>query len=198
LTYNFGGSGSLAQQIEQGAPVDVFISANEDWLNKLAEKDLLINDTRYNLIGNQLVMIAAKETFLVYTSFADLTREEVGDIAIGNPESVPAGQYAEEALRHLDLWEPLTDSFIFAKDVRQVLTYVETGNADIGFVYESDALLADNVTILEYAEEGSHEAIVYPIAVMKDTKEKEAAIAFAEYLKSTEAQEVLAKYGFKK
>src|SRR5699024_3728337 len=142
--------------------------------------------------------IAAKETFLGYTSFADLNPEEVGDIAIGNPESVPAGQYTEEALRSLNLWDLFDDSFIFAKDVRQVLTYVETGNVDIGFVYESDALLSDNLTILAHADEGSHDPIVYPLAVMKDAKNMQAAKDFASYLQSADAQEVLAKYGFKK
>lgn len=140
LTYILEGSGSLAQKIQQGAPVDIFISANQDWMDTLATDDLLIEATRKDITGNRLVLITGNNSPINYQSIKDIQTDELEQIAIGNPESVPAGKYAAQVLQNLNLWDRLESKLILGKDVRQVLTYVETGNVDIGFVYESDAL----------------------------------------------------------
>lgn len=198
LTFNLGGSGSLAQQIQQGAPADVFISANQTWMDTLAEEEFILADTRSDITGNNLVLIAEESSPIAYQSFTEIAPDDVEKIAIGNPESVPAGEYTEEALRYLNIWDTLKEKFVFGKDVRQVLTYVETGNVEIGFVYESDAIQSDEIKIIATAEAGSHEPITYPIAVIKETKHEEAAKAFVDYMNSDGAQEILAKYGFRK
>lgn len=198
FTFNLAGSGTLAQQIQQGAPVDVFISANQEWMDTIEEEDLISKETRQDVTGNSIVMIAAKDSTLDYKEIADIQPNDLEQVAIGNPESVPAGKYTQEILEHLKLWDVLEPKFVRAKDVRQVLTYVETGNTTIGFVYESDALISDKIKILATADPDSHEAIIYPAAVMKDSKHQKEAIDFITFLESEAGQSILGKYGFKK
>lgn len=197
LTFNYGGSGKLAQQIQQGAPADVFISANQDWMDRLEKEKLILTNTREDVTGNSIVLITQKNSDIDYKSFKEISQDDVDQIAIGNPESVPAGSYAEQALKSIDKWNDLEDEFILAKDVRQVLTYVESGNADIGFVYESDALTSDNIEILTAAESKWHDDIIYPGALVADTENKNEATAFLNFMLSDEAQDILTKYGFK-
>src|SRR5699024_4120598 len=122
-------------------------------------------DTRKDVTGNRIVLIAEKDS-----NMRDEALKNVEQIAIGNPESVPAGQYAQQTLKSLNLWNKYKDKLILGKDVRQVLTYVDTGNTDIGFVYESDALSSDKVKILKKVSADTHDPIRYPAAVMADTK----------------------------
>lgn len=196
--FNLGSSGTLAQQIKQGAPVDVFISANEDWMDRLEESDGINIDSRKDITGNRIVLVGPKDEDVAVESIEEITPENGGQIAIGNPESVPAGKYTETLLSNLDKWDELEDNFIMAKDVRQVLTYVETGNAEIGFVYGSDAANSDSVEIIATADKNSHDPIIYPGAVITDSKQKEAALEFLDYLESDPGQEILEKYGFTK
>src|SRR5690625_3134360 len=161
LTFNFAGSGKLAQQIQQGAPVDVFISANENWLDTLLEEGLIDADTTTDVTGNKLVLIAGNNTTLEYDSFSDINVKELSNIAVGKPESVPAGEYTQKALETIDKWEEIKPFIVYAKDVRQVLTYVEKGYAEIGFVYESDALSLDKVVILTESNPNEHDLIIY-------------------------------------
>ncbi len=198
LTFNFAGSGKLAQQIQQGADIDVFISANENWMDTLIEEGLVKEDTRENITGNKLVLIVGEDSSISYDSFEELDRNDVDDIAIGNPESVPAGEYTKEILKNLGKWEELEDNFVFAQDVRQVLTYVETGNADIGFVYESDAKISDAVKIIAESDPDMHDPIIYPVAITADSKNEAVAGQFIQFLLSEEGQEILEKYGFTK
>lgn len=198
LTFNLEGSGSLAQKIQQGAPVDVFISANQEWMDTLAIDDLIIESTREDITGNKLVLITGKDSTITYASIADINASDIEQIAIGNPESVPAGKYTEQVLQNLNLWDDLESKLIFGKDVRQVLTYVETGNVDIGFVYESDALSSDDIKVLATAEADTHEPVIYPAAVLKDTKHENEATDFMTFMASEQAQEVLEKHGFRK
>lgn len=198
LVFNLGGSGSLAQQIQQGAPVDVFISANQQWMDTLENEDFIQTSTRADITGNSLVLITGESSSITYQSFDAITSENVDKIAIGNPESVPAGEYAKEILQNLKIWDGLEDKLVLAKDVRQVLTYVETGNADIGFVYESDALGSDQIKILVTADKHLHEPIIYPAAVIADTKHEQEALDFLTFLETDQAQDILSKYGFKK
>ncbi len=198
LTFNFAGSGKLAQQIQQGADIDVFISANENWMDTLIEEGLVKEDTRENITGNKLVLIVAEDSSISYDSFEELDRNDVDEIAIGNPESVPAGEYTKEILKNLGKWEELEDNFVFAQDVRQVLTYVETGNADIGFVYESDAKISDAVKVIAESDPDMHDPIIYPGAITADSKNEAVAEQFIQFLLSEEGQEILEKYGFTK
>src|SRR5690625_2519901 len=166
LSFNFGGSGTLAQQIEQGVPVDVYISANTDWMDHLEEKGLLVKETRDTIVENELVLIAAQNTNINEDSFAKIDFQQFSHIAIGNPESVPVGKYTKQSFEEINTWNKLEEQIIFAKDVRQVLTYVESGNADIGFVYASDVREDSNVEIVTTVDRSYHEEIVYPGAVL--------------------------------
>lgn len=198
LTFNFAGSGKLAQQLQQGAPVDVFISANENWMDTLTKEELIIADTKVEVTGNKLVLIADADSDIDYTSFDHIDSEQLANIAVGNPESVPAGEYTEAVLRSLDKWEEMQTKVVYAKDVRQVLTYVETGNADIGFVYESDALSSDQIKILAEADRSLHETITYPGAVTAESEYVEEGKKFLDFMRSDQAQGILSSYGFTK
>jgi molybdate transport system substrate-binding protein len=195
VTLNFGGSGALQQQIENGAPVDVFISAAPKQMDALAAGGLLLDGTRHNLLTNTLVLIAPKASKTVNT-FADLTKPEVKHIALGDPKSVPAGTYAAATLATLKLATAVEEKYVRMLDVRQVLTSVETGDAEAGFVYRTDALLSDKVRVVATAPADSHPPIVYPIAIIKDSKQRGAARAFMRFLSDEAAQAVFTKFGF--
>ena len=195
LEINYGSSGLLQKQIEQGAPVDIFLSAGKKQMDELEAKGLLIPGTRTNLLGNKLVLIVAKEKKSSLKSFADLAGK-AQSISIGQPETVPAGKYAKETLTNLRLWEKLEKRIMFAKDVRQVLAYVESGNVDAGLVYQSDTLALKSGAVVAAAPAGSHSAIVYPMAVIKDSKNRSEAEKFMTFLKSANAAKVFEKYRF--
>lgn len=195
LTLNLASSGTLQKQIEEGAPADLFISAGKSQMDALSQKELIIEESRQDLLGNELVLIAGKDSKI--TKFEDLTDASVGTISIGTPETVPAGSYAKETLSNLNLWEQLEPKMVLAKDVRQVLTYVETGNVDAGLIYRTDAATSDKVEIIAAAPAGSSKPIVYPMAVIKDTKHQKEAEDFAAFLTTDEAVNIFEKYGFK-
>ena len=196
LVYNLGASGSLQKQIEQGAPADIFISAAPKQMNELAAKNLVINATRKNLLENKLVLIAPKDSKLSISQLEDLQNDTVKQISIGETKVVPAGQYAEQALKKLGVWEKVQRKIVFAKDVRTVLTYVDTGNVDAGLVYKTDAAASKKVKILATAPDGSHAPIIYPAAVLSSTKHQKAAEEFLSYLAGPEGKTVFEKYGF--
>ncbi|SHI20081.1 molybdate ABC transporter substrate-binding protein [Desulfosporosinus lacus] len=196
LTFVFGASGTLQQQIEQGAPVDLFISAGKTQMDALEQKNLLLKESKVDLVGNELVLVTGKDNNKV-TSLEDLTKPDVDKISIGTPESVPAGKYAQESLTNLKLWDALKPKFVLAKDVTQVLNYVETGNVEAGLVYKSDAQGSAKVKVVSVVPESSHKAIVYPAAVISATKNKQVTEDFLKYLESSEAQQIFVKYGFK-
>lgn len=198
LTYILGGSGKLAQQIQQGAPVDVFFSANQDWMDTLEKEDLIVNETRQDITGNKIVLITGKSSAINYKSIDEIAADDIEQIAIGNPESVPAGQYTEQLLQKLDKWSTLENKIVLAQDVRQVLTYVETGNVDIGFVYESDAITSKEIKVLATADSSLHDPIIYPAAVLKDTKHEQQASEFVKFMTTDKAQAILEKHGFRK
>ena len=195
VTYNYGGSGTLARQIEQGAPVDVFFSAAEKQMDELAAQGLIAADTRRDLVGNALVLIAPAQPTALH-SFQDLTGSAVKTIALGETSTVPAGMYARQTLEHLGLFAALERKIVYAKDVRAVLTYVETGNADAGMVYQTDANTSTKVRAVAVAPADSHDPIRYPAAVLRDSKDKAAARAFLEFLQGPDARAVFQKYGF--
>ena len=195
LTYNFGASGTLLQQIEQGAPADVFLSAAKRQMDTLDQAGKLVAGTRKDIARNRLVLIVPRSSRGVQ-SFDRLTQPDIKRIAIGEPRSVPAGQYAEQVLRKRKLYDDLKPKFVFGNNVRQVLAAVQSGNAEAGFVYLTDAKISNQVKIALTADEADHAPIVYPVAVLRSSKNIEAAKEFVQYLSSTDAKTVLSKYGF--
>lgn len=195
VQFNFGSSGMLQKQIEQGAPVDLFISAGKKQVDELAAKGLIVPETRTDLLGNEIVLVVAEEKKGVIRTFADLA-DKAGSISVGQPETVPAGKYGKETLVSLNLWDKVDKKVMFAKDVRQVLTYVESGNMDAGLVYVTDALVMKNGVVAATAPKGSHSPIVYPAAVVKDSRQKAAAGKLLAFLKTPAASKVFAKYKF--
>lgn len=195
ITYNFGSSGSLQQQIEQGAPADIFLSAGKSQMDTLIHKNLMINDSIKDILENKLVLITPADTRKIHT-FEELIHHEIKKIAIGEPGSVPAGQYSEEALKNLNLFDQLQPKFVFAKDVREVLSWVETENVDAGLVYQTDAKISDKVQISTVAPQGSHQPIIYPAGIVKASKNKEEAQKFIDFLFEEEVKELFIKYGF--
>lgn len=195
INYNFGASGALQQQISQGAPVDLFFSAAEDKFDQLVEEGLIEKENGVDLVGNEIVLVVPKEATLGIKSFEDLTKAE--RLSIGTPESVPAGKYAKETLQKLNIWTSVEENMVFAKDVRQVLTYVETNNVDVGIVYKTDALISEKVEIVATADEASHAPIIYPLGVIKNSSHAKEAQKFYEYLQSPSSMTTLEKYGFK-
>ena len=195
LVVNYGSSGSLQQQIEQGAPCDLFISAGEKQMTALAEEGLLLDGTNKDLVKNSLVLISNNNSEI--TSIDSLTSDTVSKIALGEPSSVPAGKYADETLTSLAVKDSLSDKLVFAKDVKEVLAWTSSGNADVGFVYLSDALNNENVKIVETISEECHSPITYPVAVIKDSQDTDTAKAFEDFLFTEEAQNILKKYGYK-
>lgn len=194
LTYTFGSSGTLQQQIEQGAPVDVFMSAALKQMRALEEGELILDGTKKELLENKVVLIVPKDSNLGITSFEDILKAPM--IALGEPSSVPVGQYSEEVFTSLGILDQVKEKVTYGKDVTEVLTWIATGNADAGVVYATDAKSSDEVTVAAEAPEGSTSKVIYPVAVVKDTKVEAAAKAFVEYLASDEALDVFEKYGF--
>ncbi|MDQ0172083.1 molybdate ABC transporter substrate-binding protein [Paenibacillus tundrae] len=196
LNFNFGASGALQQQIEQGAPSDIFVSAASKNLNALVEENLIAEADQQNLLQNSLVAVVTADRADEVSSEKDLTSDTMKTIAIGIPESVPAGTYAKEALTNAKLWDQLESKLVQGKDVRQVLQYVETGNADAGFVYKTDALTSDQVKIAFEVDKNSYTPANYPVGIIEGTKHRTEAEQFYTYLQSPEILDVFAKYGF--
>ncbi len=187
IYFNFAASGVLQKQIEQGAPVDIFASASQVEIDSLDEKGLIIKSTRTNFTTNKLVIVAP----------SNLTIEELKNldkIAIGNPKTVPAGRYAQAFLENEGIYEMLKPRLIFAENVRQVLDYVEHGEVGAGFVYTSDALNS-NLSVSPI-NASLYPQIVYPIAVVKGSRQPEVSRQFIEYVDSDEGQTILHRYGF--
>lgn len=196
LTYNFGSSGKLATQIAQGAPVDVFLSASPQDMDALEQQNLIVVSSRVNFAMNQLVLITNRDSPLSYDSFEQINPEHLQHFAIGEPQVVPVGRYTKELLENLQLWDKLQGKLVMGSDVRQVLTYVDSGNADAGVVYASDARTAKNIKVLATADPKWHQPIVYPAAVLASSEKQTAAQAFLSYLTSETGKEVLRKHGF--
>lgn len=197
VSINFGASGTLQHQIEQGAPVDLFLSASRDKMDILLNKGLIDKNHVKNLLKNDIVLIVPKNENSPVHTLNDLTNSKVKKVSIGIPESVPAGKYAKESLLHTSTWDTLQNKIVLAKDVRQVLDYVETGNVDAGIVYHTDALISSKVKIVSTIDESTHSPIIYPVGIVKDTKHIKQAIDFYHFLQTKEAQTIFEKYGFK-
>lgn len=196
LTYNFASSGTLQRQIEQGAPADLFLSAGEKQLKALVDKRLIDESQHKGLLWNELVIVVSGDKREPIRSVADLVESEFGKIAIGEPSSVPAGEYTKETLEYYGVWGDLLPKLVYAKDVRQVLTYVETGNADAGFVYRTDAEASNQVRVASVIDSVSHRTIEYPVGIVKATRHPREAREFYEFLQGDRALGIFEKYGF--
>ncbi len=194
---SFASSSTLAKQIEQGAPADIYLSANARWMDYLAEQDAVIPSSRVDLLSNRIVLISPADSGLknltVNTRLNITGLLKDGRLAMGDPDHVPAGIYGKQALETLGLWDSVKDKLARAKDVRAALILVARGEAPLGLVYATDAAISPKVTIAGLFPENSHPKIVYPIAMIKETPAASALMAF---IKSEKAADIFRKYGF--
>jgi molybdate transport system substrate-binding protein len=190
LTINFGGSGALEQQIEAGAPVDVFFSASAKNMDNLSKKGLLQDNTRKDLLSNKLVLIVPSDSTATI-SFKTLASDK--RIVIGDPASVPCGTYAQQVFKSLGIVDQLQGKLVLGKDVTQVLNYVESGGVDAGVVYLSEAKTSSKVKVVETADQSLYTKPIYPVAVIKASKNLKAAEDFVTFLASDQAKAVYKK-----
>jgi molybdate transport system substrate-binding protein len=197
LHFNFGGSGELQKQIEAGAPVDIFVSAADRQMDELDRKGLILRGSRRTFARNALAVVVPADTRLTISQTGDLLQPEVQRIAIGNPKTVPAGQYAEESLRTLGLWDAVRGKLVFGENVRQVLQYVARGEVEAGFVYVTD-LTARPGSVKEAFRppQNSHAPVTYPAAIVAGSRHPTLAEAFIALLLSRDGQDILARLGF--
>jgi molybdate transport system substrate-binding protein len=197
LFYNWGSSGDLQKQIEAGAPVDLFIAAAALQMDELEKRKLVVPGTRRLFARNLLTVIKPADSRVDIVKPGDLVEARVGRIVVGNPRTVPAGQYAEESLRALGLWDRLQPKLVFAENVRQALEYVARGEVDAGFVYTTDAAARGRAVKEAFRPaEDTYRPVVYPVAVVVGTRQPALAAAFIELLLSREGQAVLSRHGF--
>lgn len=196
ISLNFGGSGNLRMQIEGGAPVDVFASADQNQMDTLSNESLILDSSRKNFANNSLVLIVPATSTLNITGLKDLAAPEVEKISTGNPDTVPIGKYTKLALTEAGLWNQTEKKLLLADDVKQALIYVERGEADAGFVYMTDAKNAQQGTIKIVTNVSVSTPVTYPIAVVSASEHQQNAQKFLDFVVSTEGQEILAKYGF--
>lgn len=196
VRFNFAATGPLLQQIEQGAPVDVFASADQEFMDKAEKGSFILPESRTDFVGNSLVLIAPLQKTLV-NGLADLQSAQVQKISMGNPDSVPAGRYARAALEKQGIWGAIAPKCVMGISVKQALEYVLRGEVEAGIVYGTDGVVAkERVRIV--TEIPAVTPIVYPVAVVRASTKKDAALAFIRYLHGAEAQAIFAGYGFKK
>ena len=197
LRYNFGSSGELQKQIEAGAPVDLFVSAAQRQMDELDQQGLIVRDSRRLFARNVLTVVKPADSRRALAKAQDLLDPRVGRIVIGNPRTVPVGQYAEESLRTLGLWERLQPKLVLAENVRQALEYVARGEVDAGFVYATDAVVrTDRVTEAFRPGEETYRPVLYPAAVVTTSTQPALGRAFIGLLLGAEGQVALARLGF--
>jgi molybdate transport system substrate-binding protein len=198
VTYSFATTSSLAKQIEGGAPAAVFISADSKWMDYLAERNLIVGDSRRDLLSNRLVLIAPSDSPLAIKLAAGAPLAQAlgdGKLALADPDGVPAGRYGKAALESLKLWSSVEPSVVRAQDVRAALAFVERGEASAGIVYATDALISKRVRIVDEFPQSSHPKIVYPIALVAG-QDDGAARAFYDFLAGPKARGIFLDYGF--
>ena len=194
---NFAASGTIQQQIENGAPCDVFISASSTQMDNLERKGFLWPDTRHNLLINTLVLIVPANSTLDIRSISGLTADKVKRVAMGDPASVPAGDYAKKTLDFLGITAQVQPKLVLAGNVRQVLAYVETGDVDAGLVYVTDALTTDKVRVIASAPQEINATIAYPVAIIAGSPNAPAAGDYIDFLRSVAGETVFERNGFR-
>lgn len=196
VRFNFGPSSGLARQIEEGAPADIFFSADLAQMDALEKKNLLEPGTRKHLLSNQLVIIVPADSKLAISSPKDLVKSEVKKIALAEPSSVPVGVYSKKYLSDEGLRNQVDSKVVPVQDVRATLAAVESGNVEAGFVYKTDAAVSKKVKIAYEVPIEKGPKIIYPLAIVKESKHKAAARDFLTYLQSVAGKEAFKKYGF--
>jgi molybdate transport system substrate-binding protein len=196
LRFNLGASSTLALQIKNGAPADIFFSADEAKMDDLAKAGLLAAGTRRSLLSNTLVIVVNADGGAALTAPADLAQASLGRIALAEPQTVPAGIYAKAWLQKTGLWKKVIAKIVPTENVRACLAAVEAGNADAGIVYKTDALISPKVKIAYEVTVAEGPRISYPLAVVKDGRQADAARTFVAYLAGPEASAVFKKFGF--
>ncbi|HHT63953.1 MAG TPA: molybdate ABC transporter substrate-binding protein [Clostridia bacterium] len=196
LTFTFGSSGALQTQIEEGAPADVFFSAALKQMKALEDGGYILEGTKKELLINEVMLIAPKGNPAKVEGFEDAATDKVKTIALGDPASVPVGQYSEEVFTHLGILDQVTPKANYGTDVVQVLTWVESGEVDCGVVYATDAAASDKIDVICSAPEGSHKTVTYPVAVIKSSKNADEAKKFVDFLSSDQAKAKFESYGF--
>jgi len=195
VIFNFAASNTLAQQIQAGAPADLFFSADEAKMDDLDQANLIVRDTRRDLLGNSLVIITPTAGVKI-TQAGDLTQIAIKHLSLGDPKAVPAGVYAKAWLESAGLWEALQTRIVPAENVRAAMAVVESGNAEAGIVYKTDAAISKKVVIALEIPAAEGPKIIYPAAVLSDSRNKEAARKFLLHLGGKQAAEIFAKFGF--
>lgn len=199
ISVSYAASSALAKQIEQSAPADIFISADLDWMDYLEERKLLLEGTRKNLLGNDLVLIAPASSALsldIAPGFDLAGALAGGRLAVGSVQGVPAGKYAKAALESLKVWDSVADKLAQADNVRAALALVAQGEAPLGIVYKTDAFAEPKVKIIARFPEDTHPPIIYPAAILKEAAAPDAAKAFLAFLSTPEAGSIFSKHGF--
>jgi len=196
IIFNFGASSELARQIDEGAPVDLFFSADSEKMDILNQKGRIERASRKNLLSNRLVIVALKDSGLRIGSPKDLLRADIRRVALAEPSTVPAGIYVKKYLEGEGLWGPLKSKVIPVMDVRAALASVESGNVDAGFIYKTDAAISKKVKIVFEVPLDKGPQIVYPLAVVKESKNKKTAHNFFSHLLGDSARRIFEHYGF--
>lgn len=196
ISFNFDGSGNLARQIAEGAPADIFISADEAKMDGLQQKSLIWEGSRTSLLSNTLVIVASADSPLAADSPEQLVDSRIERIALADPASVPAGVYAKAFLQKKGLWPTLAGKIVPLDNVRSTLAAVESGNADVGFVYKTDAAISPRVKVIYAVPSRDCPCITYPMARLKDSKNAVAAQRFLQFLETPQGAAVFEKYGF--
>jgi molybdate transport system substrate-binding protein len=195
IDFNFAAAGFLRKQIEEGAPVDIFLAPGRQHIKALVEQKLTVPDSAVALLGNDLALIVAREQRGRINGFSDLVKAH--NVALGLPEMVPAGRYAKQTLSHFRLWEPLAERMVFGKSVRQVLAYVESGDADAGLVFTSDTKLLRSAAVAAVAPADSHAPIVFSLAAIPNGRNPQARTLLWRFLQSPAAGKIFTRHGFR-
>lgn len=196
VTYNFGSSGKLSQQIQQGAPADIFMSASKKDMDFLSENKLIDEDSRFDFASNKIVVITEKSKELEMNSLEEIATIEANNIVIGDIEATPLGRYGKEALENVGVWEAIESKMVFASTVNQVLTHVEEGNGELGIAFNTDALRAENVKIIHDVDPSLHSPVIYPAAAISSSKNLEAAKLYLDFVASEDGKKILEAHGF--
>ena len=188
LVFNFGSSGALQQAIENGGGTDLFFSAAQKQMDALETAGALAQDSRKNLLENEVVLIVPNDSNKNINSFESLTADDIQHIALGEPKGVPVGQYSEEIFTNLGILDAVKVKAVYGSDVRQVLAWVESGEADCGVVYATDAAISDKVKVVATAPANSHKPVIYSAAIIKDTKNLDSAKKFLDFTSTETAK----------
>ncbi|GAA0437128.1 molybdate ABC transporter substrate-binding protein [Lentibacillus halophilus] len=196
LSFHYGASSKLADQISNGSPVDVFLSAGQQPIEQLTGQNLLTTDTEMDFARNRLILASSKQESFPATSIKQLPELNIKQIAMGNPENIAAGKYATQALKKSGVWETIKETIVYTNEGGRSLTYVESGNMEAGFIYSSDLQRSELIQNVFTIDDDLHAPIIYTGAVITSSKDKQTAKAFVSFLQTDKARSILKNHGF--